>query len=311
MNIENIEKFENFTYWFKLKQSESYDALFYEIYNKENELINVCYDYIDNRSGANINILGEVSMEAMEAIKTDWEKFKTRPEYMVGRYSTIVMSGAADNIVTNMIDDYELLLMGAFLARKYDEDHENPDKYIEIFNNRCLKWLENTDFYSAPSSTRYHDACEGGLLFHSLKVYNLMLEFLNCETFKDIDPTSVIITSLTHDWTKIGLYEAYNKNVKNEATGQWEQVTAYKHNQKGVPLGHGVTSMFLASKCFSLTTDEMLAIRWHMSYWSVAPGEDAEMALACDTYPLVELIQFADQLSTRPYAVCRKIYGSL
>ena len=41
---------------------------------------------------------------------------------------------------------------------------ENIDKLIE--------WLEKeTDFFSAPASTKYHLNYEGGLLVHSLNVF--------------------------------------------------------------------------------------------------------------------------------------------
>ena len=30
-----------------------------------------------------------------------------------------------------------------------------------------LAWLENSDFFTAPASTRYHGAYEGGLVEHS------------------------------------------------------------------------------------------------------------------------------------------------
>ncbi len=34
-----------------------------------------------------------------------------------------------------------------------------------------LKWLETTDFFQAPASTRFHLAREGGLVEHSVHVY--------------------------------------------------------------------------------------------------------------------------------------------
>ena len=35
--------------------------------------------------------------------------------------------------------------------------------------------IKKTDFYSAPASTRFHLACEGGLLQHSLNVYDCLV----------------------------------------------------------------------------------------------------------------------------------------
>ena len=35
-----------------------------------------------------------------------------------------------------------------------------------------LKWIESTDFYVAPASTRYHGCYVYGLVTHSLRVYD-------------------------------------------------------------------------------------------------------------------------------------------
>ena len=37
-----------------------------------------------------------------------------------------------------------------------------------------IQFLERTDFYKAPASTRFHGSYEGGLLEHSMKVYEIL-----------------------------------------------------------------------------------------------------------------------------------------
>ena len=57
-------------------------------------------------------------------------------------------------------------------------------RFVEIYNknitrpgaDRLLSWLETTDFFTAPASTRYHGACECGLVMHSLNVYDAMMQ---------------------------------------------------------------------------------------------------------------------------------------
>ena len=49
------------------------------------------------------------------------------------------------------------------------------EQFIELYNknitrpgaDRLLKWLEGTDFFRAPASTKFHGACEQGLVMHS------------------------------------------------------------------------------------------------------------------------------------------------
>ena len=37
-----------------------------------------------------------------------------------------------------------------------------------------INFLEKSDFFRAPASTRYHGSKEGGLVEHSLKVYEIL-----------------------------------------------------------------------------------------------------------------------------------------
>ena len=53
-------------------------------------------------------------------------------------------------------------------------------KYIKRDGlEKLLSWLEQTDFYSAPASTKYHLSVEGGLCQHSLNVFHSMVELCN------------------------------------------------------------------------------------------------------------------------------------
>ena len=57
-------------------------------------------------------------------------------------------------------------------------------KFIEYYQanihregaDRLLEWLQTTDFFTAPASTRYHCACPSGLVQHSVNVYEVMME---------------------------------------------------------------------------------------------------------------------------------------
>ena len=164
-----------------------------------------------------------------------------------------------------------------------------------------LEWLHSTDFYVAPASTRFHESFPGGLLVHSLNVYNKMLDLIAVPAFKQVSVTSLALVALAHDWCKINFYESYLKNVKDDKTGQWHQEQAWKTNLKGIPLGHGVSSLFLVSRFINVTAEEALAIRWHMGRWHCSDVEVNELQKANETCPLVYLLQFADQLACVKY----------
>jgi hypothetical protein len=219
-----------------------------------------------------------------DRINTDYRLFCQRPEYVFG-----MKMDDTDG------DDYDRLIVGYFLRKYVDENK------AEQLAKRCLEWLHNTDFYTAPASTQYHDSVDGGLVTHSINVYNKMVELIEIESFSCVDKADALITALVHDWCKIGLYERFMRNVKNEDTGAWEKVTAFRHTNTQIPLGHGTTSMFMAGKFFKLSTEQALAIRWHMGVYQVSDPEKPDLFRANERYPMVYLLQFADQLSISHY----------
>lgn len=224
------------------------------------------------------------------------EQFKlwlTRPERKVGEL--VELEGKR---IDELVDLFEELFVGAYILVNGTKVTEGTPAY-----GRALDWLRSTDFYTAPASSRYHDAVPGGLLAHSLRVYNKMVGLLNVPDFASVNVGEATFATLTHDWCKISYYESYTKNVKDNATGKWHEEVAYRVNQKGVPLGHGVTSMFLASRISKLSTDLALAIRWHMGEYNAASNELNELHEANAKIPLVYLIQFADRLACTEYVV--------
>ena len=199
--------------------------------------------------------------------------------------------------VLDMIDLYEELLIGGLILARGSEAKARTN-YRSV-----IDWLRSTDFYRAPASTKYHEPYVGGLLVHSLKVYNQAVQLMKLPSLSNVDVKDVVLASLMHDWCKIDFYESYTKNVKNEKTGQWEKQTAYMRNPKGVPLGHGVASMYLAGRCLNLNPELACAIRWHQGRWDCCEDELDTLQLANQRLPLVHLIQFADQLAVTDYAV--------
>ncbi len=122
--------------------------------------------------------------------------------------------------------------------------------------DELIEYLENeTDFFTAPASTQYHLNYEGGLLEHSLNVYNQLMN-KNTE-----NQESTIIVSLLHDICKANYYKKImiNKKINNA----WQQVESYTTDDQ-YPLGHGEKSVILVQRFITLTEDEILAIRWHM-----------------------------------------------
>ena len=175
------------------------------------------------------------------------------------------------------------------------------EEFIEIYNqyinrkgaDELLEWIERTDFFTAPASTRYHCSCEGGLVMHSVSVFNTMMEKHFDEETDSIE--SFAICALLHDLCKAQFYKVSTRNVKNEETGQWEKVPYYAIEDQ-FPYGHGEKSVFLIERKMRLKLDEAMAIRWHMAEF----GDKNSNAIsqAYDAYPLAVKLHLADLEST-------------
>lgn len=78
-----------------------------------------------------------------------------------------------------------------------------------------MAWLERSDFYTAPASTRFHGNYTGGLLEHSLNVYDKLSGFVARYPELEISPETVAVTALFHDLTKVNYYTVSSRNVKD------------------------------------------------------------------------------------------------
>lgn len=156
-----------------------------------------------------------------------------------------------------------------------------------------LATLEKTDFYTAPASTRFHDSEDGGLVAHSLLVFDFLYgELMDNENFNH---ESIAIVSLFHDLCKIGYYKIDYRNVKNEF-GKWDRVPYYTVDDS-YPFGHSEKSIDMLRDFIQLTEEEKLAIRWHMAGFE--PKENYNyMSKAFTMYPLCVHLHVADLKAT-------------
>lgn len=175
------------------------------------------------------------------------------------------------------------------------------DKYInrEGFAN-LRAYLLQSDFFTAPASTRYHSAFQGGLCDHSVNVYKRLLfdvqnEFGE-EWEKYVSHESVAIVSLLHDLCKIDYYKTEFRNVKEN--GAWTQKEVFVKSES-LPYGHGEKSVYIINGFIRLTREEALAINWHMGGFDCrVRGGDGSISDAYAKYPLAVMLHVADLEAT-------------
>ena len=158
--------------------------------------------------------------------------------------------------------------------------------------DELIAFLKKSDFFKAPASTRFHGSREGGLLEHSLKVYEILKHKVeHCIEKIDVSEETIILVGLLHDICKVNFYKVDYRNAKNEL-GVWEKVPYYRIEDT-IPYGHGEKSVMMITEYIKLTPEEKYAIRWHMGY--TEPKELYNTIGAAYTkYPLALLTHEAD-----------------
>ncbi len=184
------------------------------------------------------------------------------------------------------------------------------EEFIKIYNENItregskvlLDYLtdeKKSDFFTAPASTRFHGAYEGGLAEHSLNVYKCLRDYLNREKVKnefglEFKDDSIAVVALLHDICKTNVYKISMRNTKDD-NGQWIKVPFYQYDDK-LPYGHGEKSVYIISSFMKLSRDEAFAIRYHMGF----SGEENKNTVgnALDMFPLALALNIADMEAT-------------
>lgn len=185
---------------------------------------------------------------------------------------------------------------------------QTKQEFLDIFYDNVerdgaeelLNYLEKTDFFTAPASSKFHSNFEGGLCLHSINVYKRLLSLVKNE-FGDkwkniISPESVAIIGLLHDVCKINFYAVDMRNVKVD--GQWVQKPYYKV-EDSLPYGHGEKSVYMISGFMKLSREEAMAINWHMGAFDErAKNNTSILKNVFQKFPIAYLTHIADYMAT-------------
>lgn len=190
-----------------------------------------------------------------------------------------------------------------------EQIENNKQQIIDIYRNyvkregsdKLLDYLINkSDFFTAPASTRFHGAYDGGLAQHSLNVYNCFKAYLERDRVHELynlnaSDETIAVCALLHDICKVNVYTRGTRNVKNEETGQWEKVPTFFFDD-GLPYGHGEKSVYMITGFMRLTREEAFAIRYHMGF----SGEENanNVGKAFEMFPLAFALSTADMEAT-------------
>lgn len=185
------------------------------------------------------------------------------------------------------------------------------EEFIQIYQekilrkgaDRLLEYLmsDTSDFFTAPSSTRFHGSHEGGLVEHSVNVYHCLADYLTRTRTKelyrmDYSEETVALVALLHDICKLNFYTVDYRNAKNDK-GVWEKVPFYRV-EDSLPYGHGEKSVYIISSYMRLSREEAFAIRYHMGFSDASPEQRNNVGRAFELFPLAMALNVADMEAT-------------
>ena len=185
---------------------------------------------------------------------------------------------------------------------------DKKEEFLTIFDEQIHRqgaadlknYLLRSDFFTAPASTRYHCAYEGGLCEHSINVYRRLLANVRMQFGEEweskVSHESVAVCGLLHDLCKIDFYKLDYRNVKEN--GEWQR-KPYFTREEALPFGHGEKSVYIAGSFIKLTREEAMAINWHMGGFDArVRGGDYSVSDAYRMFPLAVLLHAADLEAT-------------
>lgn len=198
-----------------------------------------------------------------------------------------------------------------------EQMQNNKNKIIELLRGTrraeiesLITFLQESDFFTAPASTKYHGSYEGGLAEHSLHVWYVLNE-KNRYYRLELPEDTIAITALGHDLCKVNFYKKEMKSVlkgkkpvtKNkkvdgkwieieEEVNDWQEEEVFVVNDR-MPLGHGEKSVITLLKHIQLTDLEIAMIRWHMGGY-VSKDDYRDLSNAVEMYPTIIALHAAD-----------------
>ena len=149
------------------------------------------------------------------------------------------------------------------------------------------KILEKLGFFTAPASTKYHGAYEGGLFDHSLEVAKQLVNLTNKLDLKWEKEDSPYVIGMFHDLCKCDNY------VIDTETGK------YIYNPDIIIPGHAEKSIILLQDFCTLTDEEIACIRWHMGAYETDTKMWDYYGRAIEKYPNVLYTHTADMIASR------------
>ena len=178
------------------------------------------------------------------------------------------------------------------LRKRYDDLKSKVKKRSTEFSE-LIDFMENeTEWLTAPASTRFHLCRENGLLEHSVNVAETLIR-IKQTLYPMIDDESCVIVAFLHDLGKVGMPNEplylKNKPTENQRRAGYGPTYPYSYNNNLTYLSVPIRSLYLALPFIRLSEEETQAIAYHDGQYV-----DDNRSVAKNEHPLTLLLQYAD-----------------
>ena len=179
-----------------------------------------------------------------------------------------------------------------------EQKNNNEIKFMEMLAMLGIdltgisKLLDELDYFNKPMSAQHVGAYPGGLCEYAIRFANELGMLCNAYFPDRYTKEDIIKVALFKDIYKASMYEAYMKNVKDDETGQWITVPAYKTKEgsnRPVFGELGFSSYMLIRELVPLTTEQTEAI-----VYSRISDFAPDIHEVFRSYPLVALARMAE-----------------
>lgn len=168
---------------------------------------------------------------------------------------------------------------------KKERLHFFKTNYGKIVPSRTIDWLLEQGYFTAPASSKFHGAYNGGLFDHCINVTDKLLEYTWKLELKWQREESPYYVGLFHDLCKMDEYLADSIGYSKKKASELSLV------------GHGDKSIMLLAQQLSLTEEEVMCIRYHMGAYQTEEWEQFDQAIR--KYPNVLYTHTADMHASK------------
>lgn len=174
--------------------------------------------------------------------------------------------------------------------------YQNKMQFLDLVSKlgidmtQLTKYLDSVDYFEKPATAQYFRSYPGGLCAYALDTYRELAQLCNAYFPGRYSQEDVIKVALFKDIYRAEMYEAYNKNIKDDATGQWSSKLAYKTKEVRPTFGDLGFSSYMIAKYFINFTDEQIEAICHCK----SSEFTADLKDIQRSYPLVTLTKMAD-----------------